>query len=95
MRSHVVLDSFQQLIADCNPDTPTHWLKKRADSGATTMLASVHEDNPTLYTDEGELTDRGVAYMARLDALTGTRYQRLRLGKWVGVEGQIQTVGDY
>ncbi len=86
LRSNVI--SFQQLIADCNPDSPTHWLFKRAGRGLV-MLNSVHEDNPTLFTDEGEMTDRGVAYMERLDNLTGTRYQRLRLGKWVGVEGTI------
>src|SRR5581483_5142785 len=29
---------YQQLIADCNPGPPTHWLKLRADRGATLML---------------------------------------------------------
>ena len=29
---------IQQLIADCNPAEPTHWLKARCDSGQTRML---------------------------------------------------------
>src|SRR5262252_1253854 len=41
--------SYQQLIADCNPSFPNHWLKVRVDDGATTMLESRHEDNTQLY----------------------------------------------
>jgi len=70
---------YQQLVADCNPDAPTHWLKRRADRGATVMLDSRHEDNPSVTTD----------YLSKLDALTGVRYQRLRLGKWAAAEGMI------
>jgi PBSX family phage terminase large subunit len=81
--------AFQQLIADCNPDAPTHWLKARADRGAVTMLESRHTDNPTIYTDDGDLTASGAAYMAKLDALTGVRRQRLRDGLWVAAEGVI------
>jgi hypothetical protein len=40
---------YQQLIADCNPTAPTHWLKKRVDRGKTTMLESRHQDNPRLW----------------------------------------------
>lgn len=80
--------SFQQLIADCNPSTPTHWLKVRCDRGVTTMLESRHEDNPRLF-HGGELTEEGASYLSKLDALTGTRHARLRLGKWVSAEGII------
>lgn len=81
--------SFQQIMADTNPDTPTHWLKARCDRGVCRMLDSRHEDNPVLYTDDGHLTKVGTAYIARLDNLTGPRYQRLRRGLWVAAEGQI------
>lgn len=81
--------SFQQMIADCNPDAPIHWLKRRADEGKTTMLPSKHEDNPLLFTRSGEMTTEGQTYMAKLDALTGVRYQRLRHGRWVAAEGAI------
>jgi PBSX family phage terminase large subunit len=81
--------SFQQILADCNPDTPTHWLKERCDQGKTVMLESRHEDNPVLFDDDGYLTEKGDAYLAKLDNLTGVRKMRLREGKWVAAEGMI------
>jgi len=81
--------SFQQIIADTNPDVPTHWLKQRGNAGRTTFLESRHEDNPMMYNDDGTPTERGVNYLAKLDALTGPRLQRLRYGAWVAAEGQI------
>src|SRR6185437_16194742 len=80
--------SFQQLLADCNPSHPTHWLKARCDSGQTKMLHSTHEDNPILF-QNGAMTERGLAYLDKLDRLTGVRHQRLRLGNWVAAEGVI------
>jgi PBSX family phage terminase large subunit len=87
LRNGVV--SFQQLLADCNPDIPTHWLKQRVDRGSTQMIHCRHEDNPILYTADGHLTERGADYISKLDALTGVRYQRLRKGLWVAAEGLI------
>lgn len=87
LRNWVV--SYQQIIADCNPDMPTHWLKHRADTGVTTMFESRHADNPMLYTEGGELTPQGADYMAKLDNLTGVRKQRLRFGRWVAAEGLV------
>ena len=85
--------SFQQLMADCNPQQPTHWLKKRCDDGLTKMLLSTHEDNPRLFRmlPDGslEITEYGRAYIDRLDNLTGVRYLRLRKGKWAAAEGII------
>lgn len=82
--------SFQQLLADCNPQHPEHWLKTRCDKGKTTMLVSRHEDNPILFDRAtGELTENGAAYLQKLDALTGVRHARLRLGRWVAAEGVI------
>lgn len=80
---------YQQIIADTNPDTPSHWLKLRVDAGITKLIESRHEDNPTLFTPAGELTERGAAYIGKLDALTGVRKQRLRHGLWVAAEGMI------
>lgn len=70
---------YQQIIGDCNPDAPTHWLNVRCNAGKTVRLVSKHEDNPTVTPE----------YIATLDALTGFRYQRLRLGLWVAAEGQF------
>lgn len=81
--------SFQQLLADCNPSYPTHWLKQRCDDGKTTMFESRHEDNPILFNRDGEITERGRDYISKLDRLSGVRYARLRLGKWVAAEGVI------
>jgi PBSX family phage terminase large subunit len=80
---------YQQLLADTNPDTPHHWLAGRCDRGATVKLQSLHTDNPLLYDDDGTLTADGARYIAKLQALTGVRYQRLYLGRWVAAEGVI------
>jgi PBSX family phage terminase large subunit len=70
---------YQQIMADCNPSYPTHWLKQRCDRGATLMLESRHEDNPSVTPE----------YLATLDALTGVRYLRLRKGLWAAAEGLV------
>jgi PBSX family phage terminase large subunit len=81
--------SFQQLIADCNPEGPDHWLKRRCDDGKTVMLYSRHQDNPVLFDDAGEPTERGRAYLSILDNLTGVRKLRLQGGVWAAAEGVI------
>ncbi len=80
---------YQMILADTNPDVPTHWLKVRADLGITQMIESRHEDNPTLINRDGTKTKRGEAYIQKLDNLTGVRKQRLRGGLWVAAEGMI------
>jgi hypothetical protein len=92
--------SFQQLIADTNPDTEIHWLKQRCDRGTTTMLNSRHEDNPVLFdrvieSHQGKETVRyvtttaGQSYIEILNNLTGVRKLRLRDGLWVAAEGIV------
>jgi phage terminase large subunit len=81
---------YQQLLADTNPDRPTHWLKRRCDSGRCRLVETRHEDNPVLWDARaGAWTPRGAAYVSRLDALTGPRKQRLRYGRWVQAEGVV------
>lgn len=87
LRNHRI--SFQQLMADCNPDRPTHWLKVRCDKKKTLMLESRHEDNPVLFHDDGMVTTTGAEYIRKLDNLTGMRYLRLRKGIWAAAEGLI------
>lgn len=79
---------YTQIFGDCNPG-PARWLKERAKSGALRMIPTKHEDNPSLFTADGQMTEQGKRSMARLDALTGNRYKRLRLGLWVSAEGAI------
>lgn len=76
-------------FGDCNPDAPGHWIKRRADAGQLTILESVHVDNPSLYTDDGELTDQGRRTMATLNNLSGVKKQRLLYGRWVQAEGTV------
>lgn len=79
------------VFADCNPSYPHHWILQRK---TLCLLASRHEDNPDLFTADGELTPQGERRMAVLDGLTGLRYQRGRLGKWAGAEGMVYEQWD-
>jgi phage terminase large subunit len=81
--------SFQQIIGDCNPSHPTHWLLERAATGKLVHLVSQHEDNPRYFLPDGTPTKEGVDYIARLDSLTGVRYLRLRKNIWAAAEGVI------
>lgn len=81
---------YQQVFGDCNPQGSGHWLYKRYKSRSTTMLFSVHEDNPSLYDPRtGAWTDPGSAYVQKLDKLTGFRRDRLLKGLWVSAEGAV------
>lgn len=77
---------YPQLFGDCNPGPRTHWIRQRQ---ALRFLESRHEDNPTLFDDAGQITERGQRTMKILDSLTGLRYKRLRLGLWVSAEGMV------
>lgn len=79
---------YQQLLMATNPAGPTHHLKARADTGRCRMLYSQHEDNPRMFRD-GAWTEYGQTYLARLETLTGVRYQRMRHGLWVAAEGLV------
>ena len=78
---------YAQVMGDCNPGAPRHWIKQR---DRIKLFNSMHEDNPTLFNpDTGEITAQGIRTMASLDALTGVRYKRGRLGLWAGQEGMV------
>lgn len=70
---------FQQLIADCNPAGPQHWLNQRCLKKQTTRLLSRHEDNPSVTAD----------YLETLRSLTGARRARLYEGLWAAQEGLV------
>lgn len=83
---------YQQILADTNPDSPTHWIKLRCNAGKTRMIECRHEDNPVLYDRKAKKwTKRGEQYIAMLDNLTGPRKDRLRYGRWVQAEGIVYT----
>lgn len=86
---------FQQIIADCNPAGPTHWLNLRAKSGKMTRLLSRHADNPRFYDVDGHQTLDGRAYIGLLEnSLTGSRLLRLLSGKWAKAEGLVYETFD-
>ncbi len=81
---------IQQLGMDTNPGAPMHWLKQRCDQGRARLIFCKHEDNPILYDHATQVwTSRGIEYLAKLDALTGARKQRLRFGLWTQAEDII------
>jgi hypothetical protein len=81
---------FQQVIADCNPATPGHWLNRRAQEGGMVRLKSIHEDNPMLWDHSTKKWTRaGANYINMLNRLTGVRRKRLLLGIWSAVEGMV------
>lgn len=82
------------LFGDCNPGPADHWILRRKQASAVTLLESHHADNPSLYDDSGRLTTQGERSMAALDRLTGVRRQRLKNGLWVGAEGEYYTQLD-
>lgn len=49
---------YRQILAACNPDMPSHWLKQRADEGIALMLFSQHWENPRWYEDLGPAEER-------------------------------------
>jgi len=90
LRNNVL--SYQQLMADCNPGPPSHWLKVRCDEGHCTLLESSHKDNPTLWNARDKCwTPLGADYIAGLESLSGYLKQRLLLGMWVAAEGMYFT----
>ena len=93
LRNNVL--SYQQLMADCNPSSPDHWLKQRCERGECELLESRHEDNPQLVDPVTKgYTEFGRGYMSTLDSLSGYLYRRLRLGEWVAAEGMYFTEWD-
>ena len=79
---------YQQIIGDTNPDSPTHWIWSRSQSGRTQLLNSRHEDNPRLF-DGQNWTPYGQEYLERLDRLTGVMRDRFKDGKWVQATGLV------
>lgn len=70
---------YQQLICDCNPAGPLHWLNLRAGRGRMVRILSRHEDNPTVDAD----------YLERLRSLSGALRSRLYEGRWVAADGLV------
>ncbi len=83
---------YPQVLADCNPGPPTHWILKRGD---LSRHKTEHQDNPMLYDHEqARWTEQGSATISRLQSLTGLRKKRGYQGLWVAAEGQVYEFDD-
>jgi len=80
---------YSQLFGDANYSGTQHWIRKRTMAKKLNLLISTHKDNPTLYTDDGVLTERGDRTMQTLMNLTGVRRKRLYEGTWATSEGAV------
>jgi PBSX family phage terminase large subunit len=89
MRNYVA--DYQQAIGDCNPDSPFHWVYKRATRRKRmTLLNTLHVDNPMYYEKDGTPTRQGWDYIkGTLEGLTGVRRERHLYGRWVAAEGAV------
>lgn len=100
LRNHRIRDHrypsgfMERAIADCNPKHAGHWLNRRANMPnkeplydkqmQMRRLLSRHEDNPSVT----------AGYLRKLRSLTGHRYERLYLGRWVSAEGLVYPQWD-
>jgi hypothetical protein len=81
---------YPQLIGDPNPGSRTHWILERAKQGRLRLLKSTHKDNPSLYDDNGNITEDGIQRIGNLEnTLSGIRRKRLLDGLWVTAEGVV------
>jgi phage terminase large subunit len=82
---------YQQIIGDCNPSGPRHWLRQRANAGKLRLLESTHRDNPAYWDAKAQdWTPMGRTYvMETLEGLSGVQRERLFLGKWAAAEGLV------
>lgn len=89
--------AYQQLLGDCNPAGPRHWLRVRCDSGLTRYIQTTHKDNPAYWDPfTGDWTAMGLQYVEQnLSRLTGVRRKRLFEGVWAAVEGVVYPMFDF
>lgn len=87
---------YRQLIMDCNPGAPSHWLNQRMIKGITKRLKSRHEDNPRYWDAiKKDWTEDGREYIfGILDGLTGVLKERFRFGRWRAAEGAVYEEWD-
>lgn len=82
---------YHQLLMDCNPDAPEHWLNVRMNEGKTTRLLSRHEDNPRYFDlKTNDWTEAGREYIfVVLAGLTGVLLDRMLHGLWAAAHGTV------
>jgi hypothetical protein len=84
----------QRIVADCNPTNMGNWLNQRCIRGQTRRIRTTLKDNPSYFDSAGNATPAGVAYLATLTSLTGSRRERWLEGLWTGTENAIYPTFD-
>lgn len=83
---------YTQVMGDCNPSYPQHWILHRA---SLIRFEQRHEHNPSLYNqDTHEWTEQGKRTISILSSLTGIRKARGYEGRWVAAEGTVYEFTD-
>jgi len=75
---------YTQVMGDCNPSHPQHWILHRA---SLKMFEQLHKHNPSLMNQlTGQWTEQGNKTISILSSLTGLRKKRGYEGKWGGIK---------
>lgn len=83
---------YTQVMADCNPSFPQHWILHRK---PLKLLEQLHRHNPSLCNPvTGEWTPQGQRTLTILGSLTGIRKLRGFEGRWVAAEGVVYEFSD-
>jgi len=78
---------YPQVMSDCNPGHPEHWILKREQ---LKMFEQLHIHNPALFDQrKKQWTVQGERTRQILSGLTGLRHKRGYLGQWAGAEGAV------
>jgi PBSX family phage terminase large subunit len=80
---------YTQVFGDCNPAGSKNYIPLRAKTGKLKLINSRHVDNPTLYDNDGNITEQGKRTIEALSNLTGIRRKRLFEGIWATAEGAV------
>lgn len=81
---------YQQLLMDCNPAGPQHWINAWCNNERATRITTTHKDNPLLWDRRAkDWTPFGREYMEKLWALTGVMRKRLLDGVWAATDGIV------
>ena len=85
---------YTMTFGDCNPAGSKHWIRQLAGQGKIKLIHTTHTDNPTIYNDDGTLTEHGKRTMSALSSLSGVRRKRLFEGIWATAEGAVYDMFD-
>jgi len=88
-RTHHLNRRFPHGHRELPADHPGRQIRPGDSQNQQVRLISRHVDNPAFYNEDGSLTERGSAYMRKLERLTGARRRNLLEGVWASEEGVV------